>query len=1788
MIKNILLLLLLSIGISSTAQKLKVVTTQLSKGKLPGNDYIQLVVVGKNHCDEVNGPDQYANISGTVIYDGNLDAQHVKNGVTSWGLGSGKFCLPNINPFKNIYYGSQILIYNDEDKNSSINKQAPAVDLKGNFITHFYIIPQSMLELVDSLKTPPTDSILPSPPQLTYKGYLLSISEQVEATLTKPIDFPYVTTTSDWDVNTFKGNENPLSNVSTIQGWIDNLQISSVQSYGFSVSQNPGLIIFKDTATGKKDTANECPKNITFTRSNANISGVTFTWMYHNYTTGDTTILDTTQAKTVTQYMTNGDAVFLLGSKPSKCVTNDSVYARSYRPTIQPVPIPMRVQITADSLSLPIYDTLGRDTSGNLDSSVVHVAFCKGSSTRFHASPNQSQGSDSYSWIKNGVVVSYDTTYIDSNIAIGKDTLLFTVNSNIPCLVNPLDTIRIIVSGLDSVAIPKITIKGDTSVCSGIKDTFTAVLSPSPLADSSAKYKIVWFTNSSGGTPAYDDPTIYTDTSTAPKIFVDLNTNPGDVISAILLVSKTNSCQYYYRDTLSYDSLLLSANPPLHDTSNILTLGVTTTITPTISLVASQSSLCPDSILQRLGVKDTVLFTAVADTISAKTALYTWFINGVPMKDSSFLTFNPTNDTATFISKGLLKDSDIVSVVMVTSFKCVTTDSATSSIQMNPAIPIFTANLAHDPFCSAGLQNSATLAPDNIQNAGSHPTYKWTLNNTPISDSSVYIYSPIRDKDTVGLRITSSIACAQPKDTTMLLPILVKTALTPTDSISAPTLTTCSNDPNNPNGVPFVINTYPVNGGTNPSYTCYLVGASGPGSDILLANDTIVYLTNTGTTPQVQQVYCTMISSESCVTTGGNPVFSKDTISVTVNPLPVVDPIQGNPTVCVGAQTTLTETTLGGQWNSLSPYYATVDANGTVTGMNQGNATILYLKIDPTTFCTKTQNFQLTINPSDVPFDSLYYKTICAGQSDTISNIIFPQGTFISSDPTIATVTPGVDINGLPIAIVTPVGNGMVVITDSILNDCGTTLRRDTIFVGVPAIQPIQGNNTICTIGGTSQLSVVVKGDTAHIWNTSDPSILTVDANTGLVTAAGSGNATITYSAYNSCAQFSPVTQSFSINVGRPTTTASIYSGTSPICIASSSMPFNSSISGGYWASSDTTIATIDSMSGIASGKALGNTTLYYVVSNACGRDSAAQQSLQVIQGVPIQHMVGDSVVCTLARFQYTNPSAGATSTNWSLTNNDLASIDQSGLLTASTQNGLDTIIYAYTNGCGTKYDSSTVVIGIPVIQQLIAKSPICVNDTITLLSVTRGATLGTLWNSLNENYLHIINSQTGSSVGVGGGLANLQYVATNACGVNLGKTSLTVNALPVIPAIVGRPTLCLKDTLTYTDTTLNGIWSSSNPAAASITSTGFVTALASGNTIVRYAVTSATTKCSNAMTEAVTVNLLPTVSPITGANTVCEGRPINLSNATTTPTSNWSSNNTSIATVTSTGTVLGIQPGSTTIKYLVIDANSCRDSVSAPVTVNAIPSVAPIVGLPNLCTGKTWPFTDATPSGTWSTVFGKATITTDGVVTSLAKGNDTIKYKVVANGCDTTVVFPIGLTTPAVAPIKADTVKIPVGLTIDLKDDSLPGVWSSLSPDIATTVGISPGIGRVTGVKAGSDSIQYTYTDPTGCDAPAYIVITILDQLNDVYIPTAFSPTSSDAANRNFMVLGKDIATLDFKIFSPWGELLFQTTDKNNAGWDGTKNGKFEPSGVYVYLAKITLLDGKSISKKGAVNLIR
>jgi gliding motility-associated-like protein len=99
--------------------------------------------------------------------------------------------------------------------------------------------------------------------------------------------------------------------------------------------------------------------------------------------------------------------------------------------------------------------------------------------------------------------------------------------------------------------------------------------------------------------------------------------------------------------------------------------------------------------------------------------------------------------------------------------------------------------------------------------------------------------------------------------------------------------------------------------------------------------------------------------------------------------------------------------------------------------------------------------------------------------------------------------------------------------------------------------------------------------------------------------------------------------------------------------------------------------------------------------------------------------------------------------------------------------------------------------------------------------------------------------------------------------------------------------------------------------------------------------------------------------------------------------------------------------------------------------------------------------------------------------------------------------------------------------------------------------------------------------------------------------VPNAFTPNVNGSTRGNgvpgsgtfndvFMPIVKGAEEYTMQIYDRWGNMIYETVDKNQ-GWDGyDRNGKLMPAGVYVYKLVIRLSNGQRTTKVGDITLIR
>jgi gliding motility-associated-like protein len=271
---------------------------------------------------------------------------------------------------------------------------------------------------------------------------------------------------------------------------------------------------------------------------------------------------------------------------------------------------------------------------------------------------------------------------------------------------------------------------------------------------------------------------------------------------------------------------------------------------------------------------------------------------------------------------------------------------------------------------------------------------------------------------------------------------------------------------------------------------------------------------------------------------------------------------------------------------------------------------------------------------------------------------------------------------------------------------------------------------------------------------------------------------------------------------------------------------------------------------------------------------------------------------------------------------------------------------------------------------------------------------------------------------------------------------------------------------------------------------------------------------------------------------------------------------------------------GPYTISYTYTDSIGCSNSSSLPVTIFAAPNVI-VTSNPNICLGNSDSLiASGGLSYAWSPTSG---LSCSSCGSTVANPTATTTYIVDASNAscsasDTVVVHVFSISVNA-----GPNQHILYGSTAQL-DASPAGIYSyvwspgnTLNNDSISDPIASPTV-TTTYVVTGRDSL--------GCISTDSLVIFVSNPCESLMLPSGFTPDGSD--NRYFHVLNLGAGELqEFKVFNRWGQMVYETTDINDRGWDGTFNGKPQPMGTYVYYTEL-LCQGQTVFIKGNITLIR
>jgi len=289
---------------------------------------------------------------------------------------------------------------------------------------------------------------------------------------------------------------------------------------------------------------------------------------------------------------------------------------------------------------------------------------------------------------------------------------------------------------------------------------------------------------------------------------------------------------------------------------------------------------------------------------------------------------------------------------------------------------------------------------------------------------------------------------------------------------------------------------------------------------------------------------------------------------------------------------------------------------------------------------------------------------------------------------------------------------------------------------------------------------------------------------------------------------------------------------------------------------------------------------------------------------------------------------------------------------------------------------------------------------------------------------------------------------------------------------------------------------------------------------------------------------------------------------------------------------------GSYLVTLTVTGNNACFDTITKRIGIAPLPISD--FSVTNACAGSTAIFREtaqALPGGgfitTWSWLFGDTppTPSVTGIPTTTVGhiyGNAGIYYAALTVstniGCLHTSTQTLNISPQPAAEFAMSNNPAVAQEPIYFSDFSTPSAnlysWFWQFGDEITATGANPSHSYP---NAGTYTILLTVTDNNGCtDTVSHqIEITLLPQ-----VPTAFTP-NNDNNNDLLFVKGGPFDKMLFRVYDNWGELLFETTDQSK-GWDGKKNGKEQPVGVYVWTLEVDMYNNRQVKKNGDVTLIR
>jgi uncharacterized protein YjdB len=863
-------------------------------------------------------------------------------------------------------------------------------------------------------------------------------------------------------------------------------------------------------------------------------------------------------------------------------------------------------------------------------------------------------------------------------------------------------------------------------------------------------------------------------------------------------------------------------------------------------------------------------------------------------------------------------------------------------------------------------------------------------------------------------------------------------------------------------------------------------------------------------------------------------------------------------------------------WSTSDSTILTINSAGLATGVGTGSASVS-ATIDGQTMSTSAFSVtpatlvSVAVSPAaaSITKGSTQQYTLTGTFSDNSTQNLSGQASWSSSNTALA----GISSTGL--------ATGAAVGTTTITGQSGSQSATAQLTITAATLVSIAVTPTSGSLpDGTRQQFTVTAtysdGSTQNVssaanWISSNTSVITIDAN-GLATAVGIGAVNIT-------AQY-----------GGSTYTTSTFSATPPVLASITVTPANTSIAlngtqqytatgnytdgstqnltgsgGATWTSSTTGVATIGSISGLATGAGTGTTTIQAQYGTVSGSTQLTVTSAPVTpQGLVITPSAASIAKGTSQQFtaavQYSDGSTQnvTAQTTWSSATPSVATINSSGLA-VGVAGGTSQITGSYTTSGGATFSNSVQLTVSAAVLSSLAVTPASAsiaNGTTQQFTATGTLSDGSTqdftntvtWTSNNTTDATISTSGLATAHTNGSTTITAQAGSITSNAATLTITTATVSGISVQPSSISAAagaTQQLLVTANFTDgssqnVTQSSTYTSSAPSVATVSASGLVTTLAQGTATVTVTLNSNTASLPVAVSAATLQSIAITPAPLSLAagstqqliatGTYSDGSTANLTNAVS-----WSSSAAGVLTVSTTGLLTSSTAGNATVTATL---NGVTGTLPVTVTSAVIRTISVTPANATLAAGQTQQYTaiatlsdgtqqTETTAAHWSVSDStRATISntsgSNGLLTSIGAGADTVSATIGSVTGQATVTITsatlTGLTlTPAAFTVATGTTEQldVMGTYSDGSNQDLTttATYSSNAPATASvsSTGLVTGTAGVTGVATITATVGTVTGNAVATVTPAVLIavavtpatVTVADGLTQQFTAT-------------------------------------------------------------------------------------